>query len=871
MKLKFQLLTGVAMVAGMATAMPAAAQTAGQTGSNAVETVVVTGVRASLESALAIKENSGEIVDSIVAEDIGKLPDTTVADALQRISGIQIKRDFGEGGAGQNQGSGIAIRGLQQVETTVNGHEVLTASGFRTYDVEDMPAEMVAGIDVYKSSAANLDEGGLGGLINIRTLKPFDFSGAEVVANASMNYGDLVGAARPSGSVLLSDRWSTSIGEMGALIDISYQDRAVREDYASAGSPSNNTLAIPGQTIVTPNGVYTSDFRASRPREGLNAAFQWRPSDRLEFYAEANDTRLATYQNQPTYTAGFGADTLVVPGTYTLFPGTNYMAKGSFGPIGPFAYYGFTSVMGARDSTEVNQDYTVGTKWHPTSDLNVTGSVNWQHSSYLLNVAYGLMEVGGETMNYDLTGPVPAVTFTGPDLTNLSNYNSGSISYTQQRYSAQNTAAKMDAQWVHKVGPFDEFDFGFRYSDHDAVYNQTGGYSVTAPNQTPSAYPNYFQLIDTGNFAGTIVQTTNFWVYKPDILRANFADEGVLFNAPQTPQFALTNRYGISERLTDGYAEAKMDLGSLDGNFGLRVVNTNRSATGTLSSGSTQTPITYHTDHTDVLPSMNLRFHFNDQLQLRFAASRTMTRPDFSAMNPDTVLISGSLSGYKGNINLPAMYASNYDISLEDYFAKGGAVFIDGFIKSVHNFPYSTTSQETFNGTVYTISEQLASTTGGTIKGFELGYSQFYDFLPGIWKGLGLQANYTYVDSTQPYYIGSKLTATTTLPNLSRHSFTIIGMYDLKPVSVRLAYTWRSNFLQALYTGLGGGNIPERQAPYGWLDGSVNYDVDDQFSVYLQGVNLLDTVQHTYFSYTYSPANYWKDGRQIIVGVRYKM
>jgi TonB-dependent receptor len=275
----------------------------------------------------------------------------------------------------------------------------------------------------------------------------------------------------------------------------------------------------------------------------------------------------------------------------------------------------------------------------------------------------------------------------------------------------------------------------------------------------------------------------------------------------------------------------------------------------------------------DVLPSANLRVHLSDDLFLRFAGSETMTRPDFSSMNPNTTLVLGSLSGSKGNINLPPMYSDNVDASLEYYFSKGSSVYVAGFSKWVRNFPYSASQYETIGGVQYTISETLSSPKGGTIRGAEIGYTQFYDFLPGAWGGLGMQANYTYVDSSQPYYLGSGtgayLAAKTTLPNLSRHNFTLIGMYEYGPISARLAYTWRSAFLQSLYAGSGIlGIVPLREAGYGWMDASITYNCTDEFAVVLQAGNLLDTMQHTF--YNSAPLNYWINDRSFMIGLRYR-
>jgi len=201
-------------------ATPAAAgDTAAVPGSD----IVVTGTRASLRSAQSIKQNSSQIVDSIVADDIGKLPDRNVAEALQRVAGIQIQRNYGEG-------SSVAIRGLTQVRTELNGRDIFTAGGVDQLSLEDVPAELLAGIDVYKNPSADQIEGQLSGVINFRTRKPFDFPGAKLAANVTNNYYDLVGKSGPSASLLLSDRWKTGIGEFGVLADVAYQKAYFRDD-----------------------------------------------------------------------------------------------------------------------------------------------------------------------------------------------------------------------------------------------------------------------------------------------------------------------------------------------------------------------------------------------------------------------------------------------------------------------------------------------------------------------------------------------------------------------------------------------------------------------------------------------------------------
>ena len=179
--------------------------------------IIVTGVRASLASAQSIKRNASQIVDSIVAEDIGKLPDNTVADALQRVTGVQVTRGAGEAGT-------VLIRGLPNVATVLNGREAFTGVG-RGFALQDIPAELIAGVDVYKTSTPDLVEGGVAGLIDVRLRRPFDFAGSQVAASGRAVYSDQSKKWGYIGSGLVSQRWDTGIGEMGLLLAASYKKR----------------------------------------------------------------------------------------------------------------------------------------------------------------------------------------------------------------------------------------------------------------------------------------------------------------------------------------------------------------------------------------------------------------------------------------------------------------------------------------------------------------------------------------------------------------------------------------------------------------------------------------------------------------------
>ena len=266
MRFASYILTGAA-ACGIIGFIPAAQAQTSAPAQDEVADIVVTGIRASLQSAQNIKRNSDKIVDSIVAEDIGKLPDINVAEALQRVSGIQVSRDRGEGG-------GVAIRGLSQVLTTMNGREVFTAGGGRSFNLQDVPSELLSGIDVYKTPSADLIEGGIGGVIDLRTRKPLDKKGFTFSASARGRYSDLADDVKPMASVLVSNSWDTDAGEFGILVSAAYQERAFATDIINVGAPNGRSDIIAGQTVNTPNGSYQPAIKGNRRRIGVDGIVQ---------------------------------------------------------------------------------------------------------------------------------------------------------------------------------------------------------------------------------------------------------------------------------------------------------------------------------------------------------------------------------------------------------------------------------------------------------------------------------------------------------------------------------------------------------------------------------------------------------------------
>jgi iron complex outermembrane receptor protein len=824
--------------------------------------VVVVGVRASLASAQEIKRDKLEIVDSIVADDITKLPDFSVTDALQRVTGLQIARDRGDG-------TGITIRGLTQMETTLNGREVFTAGAGRNFDFADMASELVSGIDVYKTSSADHIEGGVGGLIDLRTRRPFDFKGRQLVGSTRLIYGDLADRNAMQFSVLASNRWKTaSAGEFGALVNLAYQDRAFREDQKGTGNPQARTDLVAGQTVIAPNGTSETISLGNRKRSTANVVLQWRPAADLELYAEGSYTEFQTRQN--SWQINVLASPAFVPGSAAVFPGTNDVSHITWmnAPVSILSF--------ARDTLDRTKQAAVGGRWTGKA-LTLKSDVSYTQSSNTL--FFSGLTLGGTAANFtqDLSTDVPSSSISGTNLLDPANLQYTGIAYRLRRFEGDQATVRLDGEYEFSDSFVNTLLVGVRYARRGAsnasglVVADAGVAGISA-----AALPQYAMVNPYDFYAGT-ASIRNTLVGNLDTardavgLRSAF---GITTAIPTTA--SPLSLWDISEDTQAAYLMARfaatgLPLKSpLEGNIGLRVVNTHERVAGAQSVPATGAVVPVHVDnrYTDYLPSVNLRYLLGSGLYLRASASRTLTRPNFDQLSPPLTLLPNAINpslnqGSAGNPELKPVRAGNLDLAVEKYFNKTTAVHFTGFLKKVEGFVTTVSQPEVVDGVAYQVSRPQNS-AAADIKGFEFGYQQFYDFLPSWLSGLGLQANYTYVDSeTLDSTLGEKVA----LQNLSRHSVNLVGMYEKGRVSARLAYNWRDKFLSGVTNIVGVGALPIYTKAYGWLDASLSYRFSDKISIILTGTNLLGTKRSSYDGVETRPQSNWINDTQVSLAV----
>jgi TonB-dependent receptor len=443
-------------------------------------TIVVTGLRASLQDARQRKKNSEQIIDSISAQDIGALPDRSVSEALQRIAGVTLQRtnDNRDPARLSSEGGGVFIRGLSFVRSELNGRDVFSANNGRGLSFEDVSSDLLAGVDVYKNPSAELVEGGIGGIVNLRTRKAFDASGLVIAGSADYNYADLRKKGFFSGNLLVSDRWHTPLGEIGILLSYSIGNIGNRTDSISGGryDPAQLTVAngshAAGSMVYVPAGMGLRQIDWEQRRTAFDGSVQWKPSDTLIFTAEAligqakpHDLEHAIGDygtpgpDNTTFT--FGDQNQVTSGVIT---GRN---------INPDTRFG--------SQDKKTQDYSANLRWTPGDHWAFGADIQYvkSHAEVVSMTAFDQNPTLA-TFAFDFRGndPKMVITPTTPGNTSFSNQGdywwSSAMDHIEDN-DAHEWSERADVEYTFDDNPFlKSFRLGVRGTDRTAVTRQTG-------------------------------------------------------------------------------------------------------------------------------------------------------------------------------------------------------------------------------------------------------------------------------------------------------------------------------------------------------------------------------------------------------------
>ncbi len=863
-----------------------------------LETVIVTGIRASREASLAKKRDAVTVMDVVTAEDIGKLPDKNVADAVQRVPGVNISSGSGgEGGFSENDR--VSIRGTNPslTQTTVNGHTIATGDWYigdqtntvgRSVSFTLLPSEIVGSVEVEKSSQADYIEGGTVGNVNIVTRKPLDLKKpltVELTAQGLRN--DLARKTDPVVNGLVS--WKNPDSTFGVLLQGFSEERHERRDgqelfllgQGTIGSADPNApdadpvaMAHPDLAhVVYPAQIGSAAFTQHSKRQGGLADVEFRPSDALTidlngFYSHFDATNFDTnFMASPLNELAAG----VSPTSYTVVNGTLVAASfpdTAFDPTNPAGspYPGVRDSIYRPKASSSSGYLDLDFRLKASDALLITGKIGYTRGTGETPHDYGYEAfLINSPVSYQMQGTyAPAiVSFPGVDTTNFNNpqnvINGGSWS-DSVRVTDKETYGQLDGLVSLDRGVLESVKGGVRYAEHKRTDNGFNYGCATDPNDpcftTPGLIfppPAWNGTVSPGNFGSGVGMRPgylqHFWVLDPNAI-ANW--ESAYNSVPTGPNYQ--GSFVIDEKDTAGYVMANLAGPHWRGNVGLRLVNTKQLSSSYDIDPVSGAPIPTSASHDyfDWLPSANLRYELTRELVARLAVSKTMSRADYSSLSPAVTLNNLDLTGTGGNADLRPIRSTNYDVALEWYFAPQSILSVAFFYMDMPSYvTYGYNTRRLLDTTTNQLADFIVTSPfniAAKNHGVEVSWQQ------PLWGGFGVLANYTYANGHtsdgNPLVGSSKSTGNAEI------------YFERWGFSARAAYTYRSAFLVGL------ANVTQQyEAGIGTLAASVNYTINEHVMLTFDGLNLNDP-RLKYYSNAEQPQAFYSNGRQYYLGVR---
>ncbi len=890
-------LTSVA-AASMMSASAAEAQTAdGGTGAEqdkaAAERpstdIVVVGLRESQKRAVDRKRKAKQVVDSVVAEDAGKLPDNNVIEALARVTGVQISRSRGEG-------TNLTIRGLSDVQTTINGNNTNEGEG-RSVNLADIPAELIKAVDVYKTRSPDQVEGGVGGTVNIELRRPLDLKRGTTVAGSIRGvYSDNPKKVSPFASLLLAQRMDTGIGEIGILVNGSYQKNYYRETFVTSEGIDNlcctNVANTPWSRLPAAYKNLASPYRVNygleqgrTEKKALNASLQWKPDDQFEFVLEGG---YVSTQNNNQYDGLFLAIREGALSNITTLPDGKTLLSATVGPVSATGRIpaGFTSQ--AYDSTSDLYTTNFEATWRGgIATVHASAQYSWSNTSQfnveLLPILQGVNSATVDLNSSRFAGGGPFVTFPGVDLNTISNYVVDR--YQDRRYASRNKefASQLDIELaVSDTGLIRRLKTGVRFMNRlpGNSYGYRDGYprqtvvvnGVSTRVRTPlSAFPG---ASAAGPVSALVPGAEALsWIHIPgrvlladrdtnrQYIVANDPADAALFSTQDPPSdrgqvyTATENSFAFYGLLDYGF---KLGF-PIDGEIGARVINTfgfassTNFAYGPNTNNPTISAGTGRANYVDILPTFTAAIHFTDKLQLRLSRTTNIQRADFYSLRPSAIIDQFRIPTYvyTGNPTVRPSTSIKYDASLE-YYLPDGIISLAGFINNQDGLLFSYARAA--NLAAYGINENgfissLYNAGKGKNVGVEANAQSFFRFLPGALRNFGLGLNGTWIPTaTQiyPYADGTgDVPGADQVLGLSKFTGNATLFYETPVFSTRISYNYRSRYRNDVNF-----NLPQYSSftqPTSRLDAAINFTPVKFATVSLEGTNLLRNNDKVYY------------------------
>lgn len=831
--------------------------------STQVDAVVVTGFRETMLHARDLKRRVAGDQEVILAEDIAAFPDLNLAESLQRVPGMTISRDTGEGRQ-------IALRGLGPdfTRAQLNGMEVSasTASGMdnrgsvsrtRAFDYSIFASELFNKVTVWKSYAADQDEGGIGGTVELRTAKPFDYAGDKLAFSAKALTNSATGAVSPRFAALASKRW----GDVGALVSVAYSENDANEygyrnwgwtpvtfGAANVGSSVDPAVAarlINGSganRVVMPVAATYSTWFDHRARLGVTLALQYEPGERLKLGADLLYGRLSNDRDEFSLAAaGDNPLTGDVKGTQRLraaeIRGNSLVHADYSGGVDLRSEH-----KRSEDSTVFLQGAVSG-EWQAADRLRLRGLAGYSKSDFEGPVFDKIfLQASDKAFSYDLRGDDAAASSSyGFDPADPAQWNLMRADTREDQVVNQFTTGRLD--FDYQAAPTLTLEGGVQYK---AFRND--GYTRRGRTDYPTGAP-------APQAVKELIFEKSLRPYVVGDIEATFARLGVPRDLSAADDMPGSD-YSITEKTWAAYlmARAKGLIGDRTwrGDLGLRWYATDLTSAGMVNTGTKLEPAVLRGAYDGVLPAFNLAIDLSPSVVARVSANRNISRPNLSdlraAGNVNSAPFGGTITA--GNPNLRPFLADAIEGALEVYQGRQGYFAVSLFYKRMDSFITTATNSVAYGstgypleflspgngpGTVYSFVRPVNG-DGASIRGIELALQRDFDFLPAPFDKLGFVGNVTRAAGRSNALIDD-VSIQLDLFQLSKWTSNATLYYETARWGARVSSAYRAGYLD----GPGGsGSIGSGYKASNNIDFAAHYNTAGGLRIVVEGVNLTD-------------------------------
>jgi iron complex outermembrane receptor protein len=740
-----------------------------------------------------------------------------------------------------------------------------------------LPSELVNSVEVNKSSHARLQEGGTTGTVNIITRKPFQFD-KPVTFEASLGsvYSDQADSYDPQLSGLFN--YKNDAGTFGVLLQVFKQERSLRRDAQEIPGgfftiAASDPVAATNPDLVgvqAPGLIGATLFEQVRDRKGGLLELQFKPADNVTLGLSGflSDMDANNYnRNFMLWGGNFARAQAPEPG-YVVENGV--LTEATYAGVAGRDYAVYDMI--SREATAKSHYATFDADWLINDTLKLKaqlGTTEGQGSTARQFIAEVTTNRGGGASWTSHGTRAPLDWSVGGDSTPAGVTGFGTWGNQQVTAIDSEDWITLDFSKDLDVGALNSLDFGARYADHAREAQSPEGASPgdiwsDLQNGTTSAYPGDFASGIGGNFP------RDLWYFTPGAMR-----EAILANSTwlsdddgPTGRHNYGGEWKVGEKNLAAYAQANFGGSEWSGNVGLRYVDIDQEINSYQAVASAANAdvsslfgnwIYQNTDNqrSKVLPSANLKFHLAEDVVFRFAASQTMTMPDYSALGASSWGSDLNKTGGGGNPNLKPVVSTNFDGNLEWYFMPRGLLSIGAFSMDLEDYvAFGTENRQLFSELSNQLETYLVSVpvnSNASVSGLELVYEQ------PIGDSFGISANYTYADGRTAHTWAD---GSNNLVGTSRDTFNVGAYFENRMFSARANYTYRTSFL----IGLSGAN-PYYQDDFGTLSMTLSYKPNDWLSLNLDALNL-NSPELNYYQSATAPTAFYNNGRQFYLNLR---